>query len=95
MSATPASRTVVCDDSTSQAAQEYMHHFPITLNTLTSRARGHLKSQGKQLEDVIKSLDKDHLNQDINGIHCAEVALFACNVFRATPLPRWVQRVFY
>ncbi|CVL08125.1 uncharacterized protein FMAN_14211 [Fusarium mangiferae] len=78
-----ASRTVVCDDSMSQATQEHKHQFPITLTTLTTRASAYLKDRGKELSQVIKSLDKGYLNQEIDGIHCARTARFACNVFRA------------
>ncbi|SCV61224.1 uncharacterized protein FFFS_15793 [Fusarium fujikuroi] len=69
-----ASRTVVCDNSMSQAAHEHKHQFLITLATLTTRASAYLKDQGKELSQVIKSLDKGYLNQEIDGIHCARTA---------------------
>ncbi|CZR49747.1 uncharacterized protein FPRO_14776 [Fusarium proliferatum ET1] len=87
MSATPAIRTVVGGDSTSQEAQDYIHRFRILFTALTHASKRQIRKQAS-FEDLkeaeLHSLTRAHFElQDVHGMVCAKLALFGCEAFKA------------
>ncbi|CZR49751.1 uncharacterized protein FPRO_14772 [Fusarium proliferatum ET1] len=87
MSATPAIRTVVGGDSTSQEAQDYIHRFRILFTALTHASKRQIRKQAS-FEDLkeaeLRSFTRAHFKlKTVPGIVCAKVAFFGCEAFKA------------